>query len=137
MTHSQPAVFLLALCLWWAFFGNVAAQNTASPSKTKQRVLDLNRSNAGQRVAVTVGQTILITLQTIGEGHYDTPQVSSSAVRFETSEFKPAKEQNPGGPTQVYRFRAAAEGESQVEIPHTGSNPVFTVAICVYPRRAP
>ena len=137
MTHSRPAVLLLTLCLWWASCGNAAAQSTASPSKAKQAVLDLNRSNTGQHVAVTVGQLIQITLQTIGGGHYDTPQVSSPAVRFESSAFKPAREQNPGGPTQVYRFRAAAEGESQVKIPHTDSNPIFTVTIRVYDRRDP
>jgi hypothetical protein len=39
--------------------------------------------------------------------------------------------QNPGGPTQIFRFRAAAEGAALVQIPHTASNPAFTVTIQV------
>lgn len=100
-------------------------------------VLYLNNTNAGQHVAATVGQPIQITLQTIGPGQYDSPQISSSTIRFESVAFANAKEQNPGGPKQSYRFRAASEGEAQVKIPHTESNPTFAVTISVYERRKP
>lgn len=36
-----------------------------------------------------------------------------------------------GGPKQVYRFTAVAEGEAQIRIPHTGSNPTVTFTIQV------
>ena len=57
------------------------------------------------------------------------PRISSRAVRFDGSAFAPPREQNPGGPKQVYRFTAAAEGEAQIRIPHTDSNPAVTFTI--------
>ncbi len=119
--YSRPAVFLAGLALWMACCRESGAQ----------KILSLNRANDGQHVAATVGEPIEITMQTIGGGQYDTPQISSPAVRFESSAFKPPKEQNPGGPTQVYRFTAAGEGEAQVRIPHTAENATFVVTIQV------
>ena len=51
------------------------------------RVLSLNRANDGQHVSARIGQSIIVTLQTIGGGHYGTPQISSGALRFESSSF--------------------------------------------------
>lgn len=49
MTHSRPAVLLLALALLWFCCGNDAdAQQLAIPSGSKQQVLYLNRANSGQ-----------------------------------------------------------------------------------------
>jgi hypothetical protein len=96
---------------------------------TTAQVLSLNRTNTGERVTAEVGQLIIVTLQTIGGGQYGKPKVSSSSVRFESSSF-PAT-QNPGGPTQVYRFTATEEGEAKLEIPHSGSNPTFKLTIQV------
>ena len=96
---------------------------------TTPEVLFLNRTNDGERVMARVAQTIVVTLQTIGGGQYGEPKVSSSSVRFESSSF-PAM-QNPGGPTQIYRFIAAEEGEAKLEIPHSGSNPPFKLTIQV------
>ena len=93
------------------------------------RVLFLNRANEGQSVSAKVGQSIVITLQTIGPGQYGAPQVSSQSIRFESSSF-PAK-QNPGGPTQVYRFTAVAEGEAKIEITHSDGNGTFELTIQV------
>jgi hypothetical protein len=39
--------------------------------------------------------------------------------------------QNPGGPTQIYRFTTAEEGAAKIEIPHTGANPTFKLTIQV------
>jgi hypothetical protein len=91
--------------------------------------LSLNRANDGQHFSARVGQPIVVTLQTIGGGQYDTPQISSGAVEFVSAVFPPM--QNPGGPTQIYRFIAAAEGDAQIRIPHTGSNPAVTYTIRV------
>jgi hypothetical protein len=98
-------------------------------SASTQQELSLNRANDGQHISAKVGQPIVVTLQTIGGGQYDNPQISSRAIRFESAVF-PAK-QNPGGPTQVYRFTAVADGECQIRIPHTGSNPTVTFTIQV------
>ncbi len=129
MTNSRQAVFFVALALLRFFCENASGQQVAIPSTANPPVLYLNRANSGQHVAATVGQPIEITLQTIGSGQYDSPQISCWAIRFEG--FKKPPCQNPGGPTQVYRFRAAAGGTAQVRIPHTASNPAFTVTIQV------
>jgi hypothetical protein len=148
MGHSRPAVLLLVLGLLWGFHGNGEAQNTVSQSSANQHVLYLKNTNTGQHVAAAVGQPIQITLQTIGPGEYESPQISSSAIRFESVGF--AKEQNPGGPTQIYHFRAVSEGEAEVKIRHvihlqssvpvgpiTDANPIFAVTVRVYEQRKP
>jgi hypothetical protein len=103
--------------------------NSNVPAGTTLRVLSLNRANNGQHVSAKVGQPIVVTLQTIGGGQYGTPQISSRSLRFESTSF-PAI-QNPGGPTQVYRFTAVAEGEAKIEIPHSNANVNFRLAIKV------
>jgi hypothetical protein len=124
---------MIALALLMASCGDSSSQKVG----ITQPELFLNRANDGQHVSATVGQVIVVTLQTIGGGHYDTPQVSTRAVRFESAMDAPPRQQNPGGPTQVYRFIAAAEGEAQIRIPHTDSNATVTFTIqvsdlCVY-----
>jgi hypothetical protein len=37
-----------------------------------------------------------------------------------------AETQNPGGPRQIYRFRAASEGEAHITIPHEAKGKVTT-----------
>jgi hypothetical protein len=122
---------LLAFLLLTPFCKNSAPQRAPTSQSTPQKELHLNRSNDGQRVSVKVGQPIVITLQTIGGGNYGAPHVSSRAVRFESVDYPPAREQNPGGPKQVYRFTAVAVGETQIRIPHTDANPTVTFTIRV------
>src|SRR5215470_10948619 len=114
-----------------AFYGDSCDQKAQTPASTTQTELSLNRTNDGQLVTAKVGQPIVITLQTIGGGRYGTPKISSRAVRFEGSAFAPPREQNPGGPKQVYRFTATVEGEAQILIPHTDSNPTISFTIRV------
>jgi len=125
---------LLALALLMASDGSYGAQKASQSPRTTQKEVALNRADDGQKVWAKVGQPIVITLQTIGGGHYGTPHVSSRAVRFESVAYAPPREQNPGGPTQVYRFTAVAEGEAQIRIPHTDSNPTVTFTIQVKKR---
>jgi hypothetical protein len=66
-------------------------------------------------VAATMGQQIEITLGTAGSTQYGDPQVSSWVIRFENVAL--AWPPTPGGPSQIYIFEAAAEGEARVEIP--------------------
>jgi hypothetical protein len=109
---------LLALALLMNCGGNSAGQNAhTSPSNT-QKELFLTPANDGQRVSAKVGQSIAVTLQTIGEGAYSTSQRSSPVIRFDSAKYLPPREQNPGGPKQVYRFTATAEGAAQIRIPH-------------------
>jgi hypothetical protein len=122
---------LASLAMLLACCGNPADQKAETPQSTTPTELSLSRANDGQRVTAKVGQPIVITLQTIGGGQYGTPQISSHAVRFEGSVFAPPQERNPGGPKQMYRFTATAEGEAQVRIPHTDSNPTVTFTIRV------
>jgi hypothetical protein len=122
---------LVSLAMVFSYCGNPADQKAQTAPSTTPTELSLNRTNDGQRVTAKVGQPIVVTLQTIGPGRYSTPQISSHAVRFEGSAFAPPRERNPGGPKQVYRFTATAEGEAQVRIPHTDSNPTITFTIRV------
>jgi hypothetical protein len=122
---------LLPLAFLMASGGNCADQKASQSPGAPQKAVSLNRANDGQKISAKVGQPIVVTLQTIGGGNYDTPQVSSRAVRFESAVYAHPTQQNPGGPTQVYRFTAVAEGEAQIRIPHTGSNPTVTFTIQV------
>ena len=148
MEHSRSAVRWLAVGLLWAFHGNSDAQNTVSQSSARQDVLYLKNANTGQHVDAAVGRPIQITVQTIGPGEYDSPQISSPAIRFESVAF--AKEAIPAGPTQIYRLRAVSEGEAQVKIRHvihlqsslpagpvTDANRTFAVTVHVYEHRKP
>jgi hypothetical protein len=122
MLRRQPAAIFIALAISPLLTGNGSAQS----------VLRLNRANNGQIVTASVGQQIDIVLNTIGPGNYDVPQLSCSAVRFER--FGLTRLQNPGGPTQEYHFRAAAEGEAQIQIAHTqfpGIPPTSAFAVTI------
>jgi hypothetical protein len=139
MTYSR-SLALAALALLMASRGNSGTQKIDVLPTSAQKPLSLNGKNAGQHLAATVGQRIQITLQTIGPGRYNTPEISSPAIRFEG--FADPTAQNPGGPTQVYCFEAAAEGEAQVKIPHTALPssfrvPTFTLTIRVTKGRSP
>ena len=131
MTHLRSAFILVELSVLIASCGYSDGQKISMSAGSKQQELSLNRTNDQQHVSAKVGQPIVATLQTIGGRHYDTPQISSEAIRFEGESPVPPAKQNPGGPTQVYRFTAVAEGEAQIRIPHTGSNPSVTFTIQV------
>ena len=114
----------------WSACPNSSAQRSdESSASTKQQVLFLNTADDGKHVSIKVGREIVITLQTIGPGQYETPQISSSSIRFKGSYFP--REQNPGGPRQVYRFVAETVGEAKVEIPHSERNAVYRIIVQV------
>jgi hypothetical protein len=116
MTASRSAFSLVALAFLWTSCGGAAAQKLDVPSTSiEQQVLSLNFTNNGQHLAATVGQQIEITLGTVGPKQYGTPQVSSPAIRLASVAL--TWPPNPGRPTYVYIFEAAAEGEAQVKIP--------------------
>ena len=82
-----------------------------------------------QQVSVKIGEAIIVTLQTIGGGHYGTPTISTPSIRFLGSSFP--TEQNPGGPTQVYRFTPVDDGDVTIDIPNSDANASFRLEIHV------
>jgi hypothetical protein len=84
----------------------------SSPASLKQQVLRLEFKNNGQHVVASVGERIEITLGSIGPGGYSDPQISSAAIRLKSTNLKGIP--NPGGPTYVYTFEAAAEGKARI-----------------------
>jgi|SRR5215831_17962820 len=88
----------------------------------------------GRLLSVKPGDQIRVTLGTVGFGEYDEhPSVSSPAVVFVSVSVVPPF--NPGGPTQLFEFRAVAAGHAVVSIPHTQDppfpRPPFEVSIDV------
>jgi hypothetical protein len=145
MTTSRSAAFLTGLAFLWTSCGIADAQKLATPSpNASQLLLSLNFKNNGQHLTAAVGQQIEITLGAIGGPQYGKPEVSSPAVRLESTALwhPPGGPITPGGPTFIYIFEAAAEGEAQVIVPIIGSNDpdrtkqhTFVITIRVGPAR--
>ena len=100
------------------------------------QTISLSTADSGKTVVATVGDTIEVTLQTIGPGQYGTPTLSSASVTFVGEWPSPPSEQGPGGVRQLYRFEAVSSGRADVVIPHGGGfpqNPIppfdFTVEV--------
>ena len=89
--------------------------------------VELTSQADGRTVELTMNQEVELTLGTIGPGQYGNPTISSPAIRFEGMTF-PAV-QNPGGPTQVFNFRAVAAGTAVVTIPHDTKPAPFTLTL--------
>ncbi len=92
-------------------------------------------------MTAVVGQQIEITLGTVSPPQYGKPEISSPAVRLVSTALWRTI---PAGPTYIYIFEAAAEGEAQVTVPlinTTPNNPqppnqhTFVVTIRVAPAR--
>ena len=116
MTISRSAAFLAALAFLWTSCVNASSQKVGMPpASIEQQVLYLNFANNRQHLTATLDQQIEITLRTVGPSQYGMSQVSSPAVRLESVSL--AVPPNPGGPTYVYIFQAASEGEAEVTIP--------------------
>lgn len=116
MTNPRAHFMLVALVLWAPLRTDANALKVSmSSTSIKQQVLSLDFTNNGQHVKAAVGQQIEITLGTVGPAQYGVPQVSSTAVRLESTALNGPP--NPGGLTFVYIFEAAAAGEAQVTIP--------------------
>lgn len=120
MTISR-SLFFVGLAFLWPSWANPEAQKLdSSATSVEQQVLSLNFTNNRQHLAASMGQQIEITLGTVGPKQYGTPQVSSPAIRLESIalDWPP----NPGGPTFIYIFEAAAEGEARVQVPIINSD---------------
>lgn len=125
MTISR-SLFVVGLAFLWSY---AEAQNiNSSPTGVKQQVLLLNFANNGQHLVASVGEQIEITLGTVGPQKYGTPQLSSSAIRLESTalDSRDRPIPNPGGLMFVYLFEAAAEGEARVQVPIISDDPDST-----------
>jgi len=98
-----------AVVLW---FGMVSAGCGSDPPPT----LELTTQADGSDVKLAMNQQLNLELQTVGPGQFGEPTISSATVRFEGMTFPRA--QNPGGPKQLYEFRAVGDGTAVVTIPH-------------------
>jgi hypothetical protein len=120
------ALFVLAVSCCLARAARAAGAGTS--------LLSLGSSDNGKRVAVGVGQAIEITLQTIGPQQYGAPKISSPTVRYESVALKMPP--NPGGTTQVLRFRAVVEGEASIQLISVNPENIFVVTVDVGPATA-
>jgi hypothetical protein len=101
-----------------------------SPGSPSGRVLSLDNGDNGRLLSAASGDEIDVTLQTIGPGAYnERPDVSSPAVVF--SKVSMVTPPNPGGPRQLFQFRAMAAGHAVISISHTGQNPRFEITVDV------
>jgi hypothetical protein len=119
---------LLVLMVSSSFAGAEGADGTDT------NLLSLGSRDNGKHVAVAVSQAIEITLQTIGPQQYGAPKISSLAVRYESVAL--TMPQNPGGPTQVLRFQAVAQGQATIQLISINSENVFAVTVEVGPATA-
>lgn len=142
MTNARLRVCLVAFTLVLVVCSKTDAQKTATSSpNTNQRLLSLDFKNDGQHLTATVGQQIEITLGSVGPPQYGRPEISSPAIRLVSTALWRTI---PAGPTFIYIFEAAAEGEAQVTVPLVNTTPdnrespkqhTFVVTIRVAPAR--
>ena len=126
VTNARLAICLVAFTLVLVVCGKADAQKVDAPSPaSQQHILSLNFTNNGQHLVASVGQQIEITLGTVGGPQYGKPEVSSATIRLESVAL--GLPVTPGGPTFIYIFEAAAEGQAQVKVPIINSdNPDWT-----------
>jgi hypothetical protein len=98
-----------------AAVGLALALTIASCHRSNERIT-LDNSSNGRTISAAPGDTIEVTLQTIGPGQYETPTVFGP-IRFlgESAAGAP----NPGGPRQLFRFQAVTTGRGEITILHT------------------
>ena len=126
---GQAALCRACFLVWMAVLLTVGCGASGS------KIISVDNGGAGQSVVASVGETIEVTLQTIGPGQYGDPILSSGSVKFLGE--SPAGTPNPGGPKQLYRFEAVSSGLVNIAIPHTGglpngpAVPAFTLTVTV------
>jgi hypothetical protein len=90
-------------------------------------------NDSGGSVSAKLGEELDIKLSSIGPSSYGDPVVSSSSVQYLSVSVVPPY--TPGGPTQLFTFKAAAVGQATITIPKvndpTGTLPAFTLTVNV------
>jgi hypothetical protein len=101
--------------------------NNSNPTNNNSSTSEhhLVSSNNGQTVLMEIGDTIDITLQAIGPGSYELPEIEGNAINFiydsTISPFIPA------GPTQKYGFVGINIGSSSISISDSNMKSVFAI----------
>jgi hypothetical protein len=90
-------------------------------------------TDSGRSVSAKLDEELDIKLSSIGPSSYGDPVVSSSSVQYlSVSVVAPY---TPGGPTQLFKFKAAVVGQAAITIPKvndpTGTLPAFTLTVNV------
>ena len=112
---------LLGVALGSAFIGQ--ACSTRGP-------LEVNGVES-RTMSLAVGQELGIRLSTVGPGEYSSPpSLSGSAVQFLGDAY--VGPNNPGGPTQLFRFKAVARGRTIVTFQHTARTWALSDTIVVF-----
>jgi len=84
----------------------------------------LSLSDNGRTIALAVGDTLDVELDTVGPFYFGTPIVSSTAVQFVRESDHFADPPNPGGgKTQRYSFEAGSAGYAEITIPRQTAQP--------------
>ena len=90
-------------------------------------------TDSGGFVSAKLGEELDIKLSSIGPSSYGDPVVSSSSVQYLSVSVVPPY--TPGGPTQLFTFKAAVVGQATIAIPKvndpTGTLPAFTLTVNV------
>jgi hypothetical protein len=93
----------------------------------------LTVTDSGQSVSANLGDELDVKVWSIGPSSYGDPVISSAAVQFLSVAVVPPY--TPGGPTQLFSFRAAGVGQATITIPSvhdsTGTLPAFTLTVNV------
>ena len=116
---GRIAALGLALAIVWVA---AACSENRSP-------LEVNGTQT-HTTSMTVGQELGIRLFTLGPGSYlSPPTLSDSALQFlDDAVVGP---NNPGGPTQLFRFKAVARGRSIVTFQHSTATHGVTDTVIV------
>ena len=118
----------ISRCIRWSFF--LVSLGVISPACRSDPASAGEISSRGEAFRVPAGQELAITLQTVGSGAYDSlPLISSWTVRFLDASFVPPSV--PAGPTQRFRFQAAAPGKAIIRFHHSGDNPIVIDTVIV------
>ena len=113
-----------------ATIGTLWVTSCESPTRPSHKVWSFDSRDNGRLLSVGSGDEIDVTLQTIGPGQYDDhPSVSSPAVVF--SKVAILTPPNPGGPRQLFQFKAVSPGQPVISIPHTVQNSRFEITVDV------
>ncbi len=81
-------------------------------------------------LSVRVGEQFGIHLYTVGPGEYlSPPQLSSASLQFVDANVVPPY--NPGGPTQLFRFIALAQGRTVITFQHSSGSYTVTDTVTV------
>lgn len=90
-------------------------------------IVSVPADSRSRTISVEVGQEIRVTLGNVGSAEYEAPpRITSNAVTYLAVDVVPPF--TPGGPTQRFRLKAVAPGESIVTFRRLfGDSVVFVV----------